>query len=84
VRSWQQVHELDSNGILDCYAEPDGMDAVEQITRDYLTLGRHREGYVGQAVCQLIDAADIVAYGVEWLESRHGTGVQPSSTDGNP
>lgn len=31
-------------------------------------------GLVGSAQCQLIDAADIVHFGVQWLEARHGQG----------
>ncbi len=69
---WQQVSEWDSNGILDCYAAEDGMDAVEQIARDYVADGRHREGVTGATKSHLFEAADIVKYGVRWLEKRHG------------
>ncbi|ASD26213.1 aminoglycoside 3-N-acetyltransferase [Brevundimonas diminuta] len=70
---WAVAHEYDSNGILDQYAG-EGPDAVECITRDYLTLGRHREGLFGAAVARLFEGADLVAFGVEWLERRHGAG----------
>jgi aminoglycoside N3'-acetyltransferase len=69
---WQNVEEWDSNGILDCYAAEDSMDAVESIARDYVAAGRHIEGRVGQAKSCLFEAADIVKYGVGWLEARHG------------
>lgn len=69
---WQQVSEWDSNGILDCYATEDGMDAVEQIARDYVAGGMHQEGVTGATKSHLFEAADIVKYGVRWLEERHG------------
>ena len=36
----------------------------------YLGLGRHREGMVGKAQAELIDAADIVAFGARWMEEN--------------
>lgn len=69
---WQQVSEWDSNGILDCYATEDGIDAVEQIARDYVADGMHQEGVTGATKSHLFEAADIVKYGVRWLEERHG------------
>lgn len=70
---WLKVNELDSNGILDCYAVEGAMDAVETIARAYVTENRHRQGKVGHATCYLFEAADIVKYGIAWLEHRHGT-----------
>ena len=66
---WFPVEELDSNGILDAFAG-DGPDAVEAIASDYVALGRHAEARIGGALCRLLDAADLVAFGVEWLEAR--------------
>lgn len=70
-RVWVTASDWDSNGILDEYAQPGQADAVERIARDYLALGRHREGQVGRAVARLIDANDIVRFGQAWLERRH-------------
>lgn len=71
-RSWVMASDWDSNGILDEYARPGEADAVERIGRDYLALGRHREGVAGRAATRLIDAGDLVRFGVAWLEERHG------------
>lgn len=78
VTTWCRVRELDTNGILDVFAGDAEMDAVETIARSYVKLGRHREGRVGQALCRVFDAEDIVRYGVEYLESRFGGSHSPS------
>ncbi len=75
---WLQVNELDSNGILDCYAVEGSMDAVETIARAYVADSRHAQGMVGRATCYLFEAADIVKYGVAWLEGRHA--ATPANT----
>jgi aminoglycoside N3'-acetyltransferase len=54
----------DSAGI----ARWDGEDYFAVILNAYLALGRHREGMVGEAASELIDAADIVDYGARWME----------------
>lgn len=69
---WHRAEDFDSNGILDCYAIEGEADAVERIARDYLALGRHHSGRVGRAASILVDARDIVDYGVKWLIERHG------------
>lgn len=71
---WRRVEDFDSNGILDAYAGDEGPDAVEMIGRDYLALGRHAAGPVGAAAAQLIDACDLVRFGVAWLVAKHGDG----------
>ncbi len=68
---WCRAEDYDSNGILDCYAG-EGPDAIERIATDYLALGRHSQGYIGQAQSHLIEAADIVDFGVDWLVNHHG------------
>lgn len=70
AKQWRRVEDFDSNGILDVYADG-GPDAVERIGADYLAQGRHREGRVGAATARLIDARDLVLYGVAWLVARH-------------
>lgn len=56
----------DSNGI----APWDGDDYFALILQAYLPLGRHREGAVGAARAELIDAADLVAFGARWMEEN--------------
>lgn len=70
---WVRTEEFDSNGILDCYARDGEPDAVELITRAYVTEGRHGSGPVGAAQCYLFDAPDLVDFGIRWLETRHGS-----------
>ena len=66
---WQRAEDFDSNGILDRFAIEGQPDAVETIATAYAALGRHREGRVGSAHCRLIEARDIVAFGVAYLEA---------------
>ncbi|MGQ0659540.1 aminoglycoside N(3)-acetyltransferase [Sphingosinicella sp.] len=54
----------DAEGIVHC----EGEDYFASILKAYLALGRHREGLVGSARAELIDAADIVAFGARWME----------------
>jgi aminoglycoside N3'-acetyltransferase len=64
---------------IDCLNDLDGIVAWEGedyfalILRAYLALGRHREGPVGNAGSELIDAADIVAFGARWMEDNLGS-----------
>ena len=60
----------DSDGIVD---HP-GEDYFAQITRAYLETGRARAGRVGNAQSELIDAADLVAFGAEWMGAHLGAG----------
>jgi aminoglycoside N3'-acetyltransferase len=48
----------------------DGEDYFAVILEAYLALGRHRAGSVGAAPSELIDAADIVAFGARWMEAN--------------
>lgn len=63
----------DNQGIAD-YA---GEDYFAAIFQAYRPLGRHREGQVGRAQCELIDAADYVAFGARWMEENLATPAQP-------
>ena len=56
----------DSAGI----ARWDGEDYFAVILAAYLALGRHRQGMVGNAASELIDAADITAFGARWMEAH--------------
>jgi len=51
-------------------ADWDGEDYFASILKAYLPLGRHREGKVGAARSELIDAADYVAFGARWMEAN--------------
>lgn len=53
----------DSDGIV----EWSGEDYFTLIMRDYLDTGRARRGDVGNAPSELIEAADLVPFGVEWM-----------------
>lgn len=77
ARMWRRAEDFDSNGILDAFAQPNEMDAVETIARLYASEGRAREGRVGEAHCFLIEAGDIVRYAVRWLERLFG-GAPPA------
>jgi aminoglycoside N3'-acetyltransferase len=59
--------------VVDCLDDSDGIveypgeDYFAVILRQYLATGRASTGIVGRAVSELIDAADVVAFGVEWM-----------------
>jgi aminoglycoside N3'-acetyltransferase len=53
----------DEHGIVDWPGE----DYFATILRDYLATGRARTGRVGRAQAELIDAADLVRFGAEWM-----------------
>ena len=61
------IHCLDDlNGIADW----EGEDYFAVILQAWLALGRHREGLVGKARSELIDAADLVDFGARWMEAN--------------
>lgn len=45
-----------------------GEDYFAIILKSYLELGRHRAGPVGHGSGELIEAADILAFGIDWME----------------
>lgn len=53
---------------LDGIADYEGEDYFAEILAAYLAEGRGRTGLVGGAAAELIDAADIVAFGARWME----------------
>lgn len=55
---------------LDGIVDYEGEDYFARILDSYLALGRHRQGPVGRAPAELIDAADIVAFGARWMEEN--------------
>lgn len=56
----------DSRGI----AEWEGEDYFAMILKSYLAEGRARTGRVGLASAELLDAADLVAFGARWMEAN--------------
>ena len=44
-----------------------GRDFFADILTDYLEAGRAQTGIVGAAASELIDAADLVQFGVTWM-----------------
>jgi aminoglycoside N3'-acetyltransferase len=72
-RCWREAEEFDTNVLLDAF-DATGFDAIEGIATDYVAQGNGLRGRVGGASCWLLDAQDLVAFGVRWLESRFGTG----------
>lgn len=50
----------------------EGGDYFAAILTAYRPLGRHREGMIGKARSELIDAADYVAFGARWMEANLG------------
>jgi len=59
----------DDEGIV----EYPGEDYFEDLLRDYLATGRAGSGLVGGAASELLDAADVFAFGVEWMDRHLGT-----------
>jgi aminoglycoside N3'-acetyltransferase len=56
----------DANGIVDWQGE----DYFALITKAYLATGAARQGVVGRAPSESIDAAAFTAFGVEWMEKN--------------
>jgi aminoglycoside 3-N-acetyltransferase len=67
VKTWRWVEEFDTSDPV-----VDGLpgDYFATIVTDYLATGRGRTGTVGEAESLLVEAADVVAFAVNWLESR--------------
>lgn len=53
----------DEDGIV----QVDGEDYFARILKDYLSLGRARQGLVGSASADLFDAKDIALFGARWM-----------------
>ena len=56
----------DEHGILDCPGE----DYFATILRDYLATGRAKQGLVGHASSELIEAGDLVEFGTDWMTAK--------------
>lgn len=64
---------------IDCLDDLEGIadwagdgDYFAAILKAYRPLGGHREGQVGKAPAELIDAADYVAFGARWMTKNLG------------
>jgi aminoglycoside N3'-acetyltransferase len=80
-RRVRRVHRLARDGgvveqAVECLDDSDGIvdhpgeDYFAQIVRAYLATGRAATGRVGNAQSELIDAGDLVAFGVEWMATH--------------
>ncbi|RUT30082.1 aminoglycoside 3-N-acetyltransferase [Arsenicitalea aurantiaca] len=66
---WRMVEEFDtSDPVVDGLAD----DYFAEIVRRFLATGAGRQGPVGEAPSVLVEAAPIVAFAVDWLETRFG------------
>jgi len=77
-RCWRDAEEFDTNALLDAF-EATGFDAIAGIATDYVAQGNGVRGRIGHASCWLLDAQDLVSFGVRWLEGRYGTGEDKES-----
>jgi aminoglycoside N3'-acetyltransferase len=57
----------DELGIVDY---PAGDDYFEDLLVDYLATGGAKEGTIGAAQAELLEAADLVAFGARWMDER--------------
>ncbi|WP_273688794.1 aminoglycoside 3-N-acetyltransferase [Ketogulonicigenium vulgare] len=62
---WRWCHEFDTADPV-IAGLPD--DYFGQILRDYLAIGRAEQGRVGQAAAVVVDASEITAFAVDWIE----------------
>ncbi|MEU6991056.1 aminoglycoside 3-N-acetyltransferase [Streptomyces sp. NPDC046465] len=76
-RVWRRFHDIDSaDGAFDYTpVVPAGQEPFEALALDMLAAGHGRVGQVGAATCHLFEAGDVVAYGVDWIESKLGRGA---------
>ncbi|WP_205327137.1 aminoglycoside 3-N-acetyltransferase [Glycomyces sp. YM15] len=66
---WRLVEEFDTSGPV-VSGPPE--DYFRLIVEDFLASGAGRRGAVGEADSVLVDAPAVVAFAVDWLESRYG------------
>ena len=80
VRRHRRVRRGDETAIVtvECLDDEHGIaeyppgDYFGFLLRDYLATGRARSGSVGRAPSELIEARDLVAFGVGWMAQRLG------------
>lgn len=71
-RVWRRFRDIDSeDGAFDYTAVvSEGQEPFEAIARDMLAVGHGRRGQVGAATSYLFEAALVVNFGVNWIESK--------------
>lgn len=79
-KTWVEVEEYDTNrGVMRDF---DDGNYFTSIVEGYLTAGYGRTGLVGAARSYLLDAQELVAFGVNWMEKEFG--VPPKAGDTRP
>lgn len=75
-RVWRRFRDIDSaDGAFDYSSVvPEGQWPFDVIARDMLAAGLGVGGVVGAAKSHLFEAADVVSFGVAWIEERLGGG----------
>lgn len=63
---WRLIEEFDTGAALT--ERLDNRDYFTEIVTTYLASGKGAQGHVGQAASVIVDAADILAHAVRWLE----------------
>jgi aminoglycoside 3-N-acetyltransferase len=68
--------------VVDCLDDCDGIvdwpdNYFGTILRAYLSTGRARQGRVGRARSELLEARDLVDLGVAWMQEHFGKGDRP-------
>jgi aminoglycoside 3-N-acetyltransferase len=63
---WRMMEEFDTGDPVND-ALPGNF--IERIVDAYIATGKGRQGEVGEARALLVDAADILPFGIDWLEA---------------
>lgn len=71
-RVWVEIEEFDTSRGIVVDAEEDAEEYFETIAREYISSGKGCSGKIGAAQSYLFDAADLVEFAIEWLESAFG------------
>ncbi|RFU84670.1 aminoglycoside 3-N-acetyltransferase [Streptomyces triticagri] len=73
-RVWRRFTDIDSSQGAYDYAPlvAEGRDPFDAITSDLLAAGHGRTGHVGAARSHLLEAREVVAFALDWIESRFG------------
>ncbi|MEV5595213.1 aminoglycoside 3-N-acetyltransferase [Streptomyces sp. NPDC052496] len=85
-RVWRRFHDIDSeDGAFD-YSPvvPEGQQPFARIAQDLLAAGIGRTGTVGAAESHLFEAADVVDFGVAWMEEKLGRRQWPGARPAFP
>ncbi|MFF9566896.1 aminoglycoside 3-N-acetyltransferase [Streptomyces sp. NPDC014685] len=73
-RVWRRFHDIDSeDGAFDYSAVvPEGKEPFGVIVQDMLAAGIGRQGSVGAAESHLFEAAEVIDFGITWMENKLG------------